>query len=100
MLPRFCPLRLPAFGCIGPPVLIGDPTTRLFLEKAQYLGGLMASTLVEHKTGSKGGAAVPGDALDHATKQLGSAGAPLLQALSPEVRDSIQRIGATAKESE
>ena len=35
--------------------------------------------------------------LDAATKQLQSAAAPLLQPLSPEVRDSIQRIGRSAE---
>jgi hypothetical protein len=81
---------------ISAPVFIGDPTARRFLERAQHLGGGMARTL--ELTSSKGGAAVPGDGLDDAMKELQSAAAPLLQALSPEVSDSIQRIGRTAKE--
>jgi hypothetical protein len=40
---------------------------------------------------------VPGDGLDEAMQQLQSAAAPLLQLLSPEVRESIQRIGQTAE---
>jgi hypothetical protein len=41
---------------------------------------------------------VPGDTLDDAVQQLQSAAAPLLQLLSPAVRDSIQSIGRTAEE--
>lgn len=47
---------------------------------------------------SAGGAATAGDSLDDATQQLRSAAAPLLQLLSPGVRDSIQSIGRTAEE--
>jgi hypothetical protein len=36
--------------------------------------------------------------LDDAVQQLQSAAAPLLQLLSPAVRDSIQSIGRTAEE--
>ena len=79
---------------ISTPVFIDAPTARRFLEQAQHLGAVMARTLSR----SKDGAAVPGDGLDDAMKQLQSAATPLLQPLSPEVRDSIQRIGLTAKE--
>jgi hypothetical protein len=82
---------------VGAPVLIDDPVARHFLEQAQYLGGVMARTLAP-MAGSTGGSAVPGDSLDHAVEQLQSAAAPLLQLLSPRVRDSIQRIGQTAEE--
>ena len=44
------------------------------------------------------GAAMPGDGLGDAMQQLHSAAAPLLRLLSPETRDSIQRIGLTAEE--
>jgi hypothetical protein len=57
----------------------------------------MARTLALTKR-STDGAPVPGDRLDDAMKQLHSAAAPLFQPLNPEVRDSIQRIGRTAKE--
>jgi hypothetical protein len=81
---------------ISAPVFIGDATARRFLERAQYLAGVEAQTL-ERIGGSQDGGAAPGDGLDDAMKQLESAAAPLLQALRPEVRDSIQRIGQTAK---
>ena len=82
---------------IGAPVLIDDPVARRFLEQAQYLGGVMARTLAARGR-SPGGAALPGDGLNDAMQQLHSAAAPLLQLLSPETRDSIQRIGLTAEE--
>jgi hypothetical protein len=82
---------------IAAPVLIDDPVARHFLEQAQYLGGVMARALAI--TGrSPDGAAVPGGVLDDAVRQLQSAAAPLLQLLSPGMRDSIQRIGQTPEE--
>ena len=82
---------------ISAPVLIDDPVARRFLEQAQYLGGVMAHTLalIDRSTG---GAATPGGRLDDAMQQLQSSAAPLLQLLSPGVRDSIQSIGGTAEE--
>jgi hypothetical protein len=82
---------------IAAPVLIGDPVARRFLEQAQYLGGVMASTLAAIEI-SPDGAAVPSDGLDDAVQQLQSAAAPLLQQLSPQMRDLIQRIGQTPEE--
>jgi hypothetical protein len=82
---------------IGAPVLIDDPVARRFLEQAQYLGGMMARTLAAAGT-SPDGAALPDGGLDDAMQQLHNAAAPLLQLLSPETRDSIQRIGLTAEE--
>jgi len=82
---------------ISAPVLIDDPVARRFLEQAQYLGGVMARALVLIDRSTEG-AAVPGDSLDDAVQQLQSAAAPLLQLLSPGVRDSIQSIGQTAEE--
>jgi hypothetical protein len=82
---------------IGAPVLIEDAVARRFLEQAQYLGGVMARALAVIDR-STDGAAVPGDSLDDAIQQLQSAAAPLLQLLSPGVRDSIQSIGRTAEE--
>ena len=41
---------------------------------------------------------MPGDSLDDAMGQLQTAAAPLLQLLSPAVRNSIQSIGGTAEE--
>jgi len=81
----------------GAPVLINDPTARHFLEKAQYLGGLMARTLTVIDKSPKG-TAVPGDDLQDAVRQLQSAAAPLLQLLTPAVRDAINGIGQTAEE--
>ena len=82
---------------VSAPVLIDDSVARRFLEQAQYFGAVMARTLalIDRSTG---GAAVPGDTLDDAVQQLQSAAAPLLQLLSPAVRDSIQSIGRTAEE--
>jgi hypothetical protein len=82
---------------VSAPVLIDDSVARRFLEQAQYLGGVMARALalIDRSTD---GAAVPGDSLDDAMQQLQSAAAPLLQLLSPGVRDSIQSIGRTAEE--
>jgi hypothetical protein len=82
---------------VSAPVLIDDSVARRFLEQAQYFGAAMARTLalIDRSTG---GAAVPGDTLDDAVQQLQSAAAPLLQLLSPAVRDSIQSIGRTAEE--
>ncbi|HEV2376842.1 MAG TPA: hypothetical protein VGS19_32295 [Streptosporangiaceae bacterium] len=82
---------------ISAPVLIDDPVARSFLEQAQHLGGVMARTvaLIEKSTD---GAAGQGDGLDDAMRQLQNAAAPLLQMLSPAVRDSIQGIGRTAIE--
>lgn len=81
----------------GAPVLINDPTARHFLEQAQYLGGLMARTLTAIDKSPKG-TAVPGDGLQDAVRQLQSAAAPLLQLLTPAVRDAINGIGQTAEE--
>jgi hypothetical protein len=77
---------------IGAPVLIGTRSRR-FLERAQYLGGNGP-----HARGDRSpeGAAVPGGRLDE-SMQLQSAAAPLLGLLSPETRDSFQRIGQTAE---
>jgi hypothetical protein len=82
---------------ISAPVLIDDPVARRLLEQAQYLGAVLARTLML-TDGPADGAAVPGDSLDDAMQQLQSAAAPLLQLLSPGVRDSIQSIGRTAEE--
>jgi hypothetical protein len=79
------------------PVLINDQKARHFLEQAQYLGGLMARTLTEIDKSAKG-TAVPGDRLQDAVRQLQSAAAPLLQLLTPAVRDAINGIGQTAEE--
>jgi hypothetical protein len=81
----------------GAPVLLDDPVARHFLEQAQYLGGVMTRTFGAIGR-SPDGAAVPGDKLDDAVRQLQSAAAPLLQLLSPGMRDLIQRIGQTAEE--
>jgi hypothetical protein len=81
---------------ISAPVFIGDAVGRHFLEQAQDLGGEMTRTVALMK-GSTDGAPVPSDRLDDALKQLQSAAAPPLQPLSPEVRDSIQRILQTAQ---
>ena len=82
---------------IGAPVLIDDQVARNFLERAQNLGGVMTHTLAIIDR-SPHGAAVPSDGLDDALQQIQSAAAPLLRLLSPRVRDSMQRIGSTAKE--
>ena len=82
---------------IGAPVLIDDPVARNFLERAQHLGAVMTRTLAIIDK-SPHGAAVPSDGLDDAVQQIQSAAAPLLRLLSPRVRDSMQRIGSTAKE--
>ena len=82
---------------ISAPVLIDDSVARRFLEQAQYLGGVLARTLTLTDRPADG-AAVPGDSLDDAMQQFQSAAAPLLQLLSPGVRDSIQNIGRTAEE--
>jgi hypothetical protein len=82
---------------LGAPVLIGDPVARHFLEKAQYLGGVMAATL-STVSRSPEGAPVPRDRLDDAMRQLHSAAEPLLELLSPGMRDAIQGIGRTAEE--
>jgi len=81
----------------GAPVLINDPTARHFLEQAQYLGGLMARTLTVIDKSPKG-TAVPDDGLQDAVRQLQSAAAPLLQLLTPAIRDAINGIGQTAEE--
>jgi hypothetical protein len=81
----------------GAPVLINDPTARHFLEQAQYLGGQMARILAAIGKSPKG-AAVPGDGLADAVRQLQSAAAPLLQLLTPGMRDAINGIGQTAEE--
>ena len=91
----------------GAPVLIDDPVARRFLEQGQYLGGVMAGALaVMDKPkdaaavpgGRTDGAAPPTARLDDAVQQLQDAAAPLLQLLSPAIRDSIQGIGRTAEE--
>jgi hypothetical protein len=82
---------------VGAPVLIDDPIARHFLEQAQYLGGVMASTLGAIDRAPKS-AAVPHDKLDDAVQQLQSASAPLLQLLNPAMRDSIERLRRTAEE--
>jgi hypothetical protein len=102
-------------------VLIDDPVARRFLERAQYLGGVMAGELAVLDRSTDGaavlgdqtggttapgdqtaGAAAPGgqtgDRLGDALRQLQEAAAPLLQRLHPAMRDSIQGIGRTAEE--
>jgi hypothetical protein len=81
----------------GSPVLIDDPVARRFLEQAQYLGGVLTSTFGAIGR-SPDGAAVASDGLDDAVQQLQDAAAPLLQLLSPGMRDLIQRIGQTPQE--
>jgi hypothetical protein len=81
----------------GAPLLIDDPVARRFLEQAQYLGGVMTRTVAAIDR-SPHGAAVPSDRLNDAVQQLQSAAAPLLQLLSPEMRDSIRRLSRTAEE--
>jgi hypothetical protein len=76
---------------ISAPVFIQDPVARHFLEQAQNLGGAMTRTLQQSQK-----SAAAGDGLNEAVKQLQSAAAPLLQLLSPDVRDSIQQIGSTS----
>jgi len=92
---------------IGAPVLIDDPVARRFLERAQYLGGVMAAALaaIDRSAGGAvvpgggpGRAAVPGDRLGDAMQQLRDAAAPLLQLLHPAMRDSMQGVGRTAEE--
>jgi hypothetical protein len=80
---------------ISAPMFIGDSASRRFLEQAQDLDGVMAHTLAQLSS-SKSATTVPRDGLDNAMKQLQSAAAPLLRPLSPEVRNSIQRIGLDA----
>lgn len=57
----------------------------------------MARTLAVIDKSPKG-TAVPGDDLQDAVRQLQSAAAPLLQLLTPAVRDAINGIGQTAEE--
>ena len=75
---------------ISAPVFIDDPVARRFLEQAQDFGGEMTRMLAQTHS-STGGSARPGDPLEDAMQQLQSAAAPLLELLSPNVRDSIQR---------
>ena len=82
---------------ISAPVLLNDRIARRFLEQAQYLGAVTGATLTAIDR-APDGAAMPGGSLDDAMGQLQSAAAPLLQLLSPAVRDSIQRIGQTTEE--
>jgi hypothetical protein len=82
---------------IGAPVLIDDPVARRFLEQAQYLGAVMARTFRAIDR-SPDGARTPADGLDIAVQQLQRAAAPLLQLLSPGVRESIESIGQTAED--
>jgi hypothetical protein len=81
---------------ISAPVLIDNPVARRFLEQAQYLGAVMARTLTV--LDQPDGAAVPDNSLNDAIGQLQRAAAPLLQLLSPVVRDSLQSIGRTAEQ--
>jgi ABC-type nickel/cobalt efflux system permease component RcnA len=81
----------------GAPVLISDPIARHFLEQAQSVGGQMARILAAIDKSPKG-ATVSGDGLAASVRQLQSAAAPLLQLLTPAVRDSIGGIGQTAEE--
>jgi len=81
----------------GAPVLIDDPVARHFLEQAQYLGGLMARALAALEK-APNSSPVPASALTDAAQQLQSAATPLLQQLSPDMRNAITRIGQTAEE--
>jgi len=81
----------------GSPVLMGDPVALHFLEQAQYLGGVMTRTFGAIDRAPQG-TTVPRDRLDEAVKQAQSAAVPLLQLLSPGMRDLIQRIGQTPEE--
>ncbi len=82
---------------ISAPLLIDESADRHFLERAQHLEAVMVRTLTATDR-SPDGAAVPSDGLDDAVQQVQSAAVPLLQPLSPEMRDSMQRIGWTAKD--
>ena len=82
---------------VGAPVLISDPVARHFLERAQYVGGVMAAALAAIDKSPDG----PGRAshrLDDAMKELHSAAEPLLALLSPGMRDAIEGIGRTTEE--
>jgi hypothetical protein len=92
---------------ISAPVFIQDPVARRFLEQAQYLGGVMTRTLqqtqksaddsaADDSAADGSAAAGAGDGLNDAMNQLQNAAAPLLQLLSPDVRDSIQQIGLSS----
>lgn len=82
---------------VSAPVFINDPVARNFLEDAQRLGGVMARDLAALDK-SKGGAAPPANGLNDAVRRLGRSADPLMQLLSPEIRDSIQGIGQTSEE--
>jgi hypothetical protein len=82
---------------IGAPVLIDDPVARHFLERAQYLGAVMASAL-DDVGRAPDGTAVSADRLDNAVQQLRDAATPILQLLSPATLDSLHRIARTAEE--
>jgi hypothetical protein len=82
---------------ISAPVFINDPVARRFLEQAQDFGGEMTRTLARAHS-STDGAAGPGGRLDDAMQRLQSGATPLLQVLSREARDSIQRIAQSAEE--
>jgi len=82
---------------IDAPVLIEDPVARHFLERAQYLGVVMASKFTRLDRAPQG-AAVPTDGLTDAVQQLQSAAAPPLHLLSPATRDFAQGLVGTAEE--
>jgi hypothetical protein len=81
---------------ISAPVFIQDPVALRFLEQAQYLGGVMTRTLQQTQK-STDGSAGSANGLNDALNQVQSAAAPLLQLLSPDVRDSIQQIGLSSE---
>lgn len=81
----------------GAPVLMDDPLARHFLERAQYLGAVMAGALAA-TGGSPDSTGGPASVLPDAEQQLQSAAAPLLRLLSPATRDTVQRLAGTAEE--
>jgi hypothetical protein len=74
---------------VGAPVLIDANVSRVFLEQAQAVGGLMAHAL--KTTAKASGQTASLDArLDDAVKRLRAASTPLLQVLNPETQAALQ----------
>lgn len=74
---------------VGAPLLIDEPTSRAFLEQAQYLGAEMARAIgsMLHHNGKSSFAP---DRLDRAVQQLRDASNPLIQVLDPQTQAVIR----------
>jgi hypothetical protein len=74
---------------VGAPLLIDEPTSRAFLEQAQFLGAEMTRA-IGAATRDNGKNSFKPDRVDRAVRQLRDASMPLVQVLDPQTQAVIR----------